>query len=56
MERNINFNAMRTQMANLWRPREGVTITDKGEGLILFRFYHPLDKDLVLEGGPWTFD
>ncbi|CAN0863252.1 hypothetical protein LINGRAHAP2_LOCUS8662 [Linum grandiflorum] len=55
-ERNINFNAMRTQMANLWRPREGVTITDKGEGLILFRFYHPLDKDLVLEGGPWTFD
>ncbi|CAN0898674.1 hypothetical protein LINGRAHAP2_LOCUS19847 [Linum grandiflorum] len=47
---------MRTQMANLWRPREGVTITDKGEGLIFFRFYHLLDKDLVLEGGPWTFD
>ncbi|CAN0922864.1 hypothetical protein LINGRAHAP2_LOCUS33266 [Linum grandiflorum] len=43
---------MRTQMANLWRLGEGVTITDKGEGLILFRFYHPLDKDSVLEGGP----
>ncbi|CAN0876275.1 hypothetical protein LINGRAHAP2_LOCUS11213 [Linum grandiflorum] len=55
-ERNINFNAMRTQMANLWRPRAGVTITDKGEGLIMFRFYHQLDMDLVLEGGPWTFD
>ncbi|CAN0884251.1 hypothetical protein LINGRAHAP2_LOCUS14784 [Linum grandiflorum] len=47
---------MRTQMANLWRPREGITITDKGEKLILFRFYHPLDMDLVLERGPWTFD
>ncbi|CAN0843308.1 hypothetical protein LINGRAHAP2_LOCUS3810 [Linum grandiflorum] len=47
---------MRTQMANLWRPRAGVTITDKGGGLILFRFYHQLDMDLVLEGGPWTFD
>ncbi|CAN0886623.1 hypothetical protein LINGRAHAP2_LOCUS15413 [Linum grandiflorum] len=47
---------MRTHMENLWRPREGVTIADKGEGLILFRFYHPLDKDFVLEGGPWTFD
>ncbi|CAN0880223.1 hypothetical protein LINGRAHAP2_LOCUS13542 [Linum grandiflorum] len=56
MDKNINFSAMHTQMANLWRPREGVTITDKGEGLILFCFYHPLDKDLVLEGGPWTFD
>ncbi|CAN0917031.1 hypothetical protein LINGRAHAP2_LOCUS30060 [Linum grandiflorum] len=55
-ERTINFNAMRTQMANLWRPREGISISDKGEGLILFRFYHPLDLELVLEGVPWTFD
>ncbi|CAN0881811.1 hypothetical protein LINGRAHAP2_LOCUS14449 [Linum grandiflorum] len=47
---------MRTQMANLWKPHEGISIFDKGEGLILFRFYHPLDRDLVLEGGPWTFD
>ncbi|CAN0885601.1 hypothetical protein LINGRAHAP2_LOCUS15161 [Linum grandiflorum] len=47
---------MRTQMANLWKPREGISIIDKGEGLILFRFYHPLDMDLVLDGGPWTFD
>ncbi|CAN0918851.1 hypothetical protein LINGRAHAP2_LOCUS31122 [Linum grandiflorum] len=31
-------------------------ITHKGEGLIMFCFYHPLDMDLVLEGGPWTFD
>ncbi|CAN0870587.1 hypothetical protein LINGRAHAP2_LOCUS9579 [Linum grandiflorum] len=37
-ERTINFNAMRTQMANLWKPREGISIIDKGEGLILFRF------------------
>ncbi|CAN0880810.1 hypothetical protein LINGRAHAP2_LOCUS13859 [Linum grandiflorum] len=28
---------MRTQMANLWWPREGITITNKGERLIMFR-------------------
>ncbi|CAN0863040.1 hypothetical protein LINGRAHAP2_LOCUS8615 [Linum grandiflorum] len=43
---------MQTQMANLWKPREGISISDKGEGLILFRFYHSLDRDLVVEGGP----
>ncbi|CAN0903310.1 hypothetical protein LINGRAHAP2_LOCUS22488, partial [Linum grandiflorum] len=37
-------------------PNNPFVSTDKGEGLILFRFYHPLDKNLVLEGGPWTFD
>ncbi|CAN0925330.1 hypothetical protein LINGRAHAP2_LOCUS34694 [Linum grandiflorum] len=29
-ERSINFNAMRTQMANLWKPHEGISISDKG--------------------------
>ncbi|CAN0875407.1 hypothetical protein LINGRAHAP2_LOCUS10814 [Linum grandiflorum] len=28
-ERSINFNAMRTQMANLWKPHEGISISDK---------------------------
>ncbi|CAN0858399.1 hypothetical protein LINGRAHAP2_LOCUS7230 [Linum grandiflorum] len=50
-EQSINFNAMQTQMANLWKPHEGISISDKGECLILFRFSHPLDRDLVLEGG-----
>ncbi|CAN0905789.1 hypothetical protein LINGRAHAP2_LOCUS23867 [Linum grandiflorum] len=47
---------MRTQLANLWKPKEGITIEDKGDGLILFRFYHPRDLRLVVEGGPWSFD
>ncbi|CAN0873541.1 hypothetical protein LINGRAHAP2_LOCUS10403 [Linum grandiflorum] len=40
-EWSLNFNAMRTQMANMWKPREGISISDKGNCLILFRFYYP---------------
>ncbi|CAN1137899.1 hypothetical protein LINPERHAP2_LOCUS10349 [Linum perenne] len=55
-DKNINFNAMKTQLANLWKPGRGISIEDRGEGLYLFRFYHHIDLRLVIEGGPWTFD
>ncbi|CAN0875424.1 hypothetical protein LINGRAHAP2_LOCUS10826 [Linum grandiflorum] len=37
-ERSINFNAMRTQMANLWKPHEGISISDKALGNALGSF------------------
>ncbi|CAN1744281.1 hypothetical protein LINPERHAP1_LOCUS2067 [Linum perenne] len=55
-DRSYNFNAMRTQLANIWKPGRGISIEDRGEGLVLFRFHHPLDLKLVMEGGPWSFD
>ncbi|CAN1743345.1 hypothetical protein LINPERHAP1_LOCUS1761 [Linum perenne] len=59
-DKTINFVAMKTQLANLWKPVRGVTIEDKGEGLYLFRFFHEIDLRLVVErgggGGGWMFD
>ncbi|CAN0925329.1 hypothetical protein LINGRAHAP2_LOCUS34693 [Linum grandiflorum] len=37
-EWSINFNAMRTQMANLWKPHEGISISDKALGNALGSF------------------
>ncbi|CAN0866840.1 hypothetical protein LINGRAHAP2_LOCUS9390 [Linum grandiflorum] len=48
-EKAYNFNAMRSQLANLWKPKEGVTIEDKGDGLILFLFYHERHLRLVMD-------
>ncbi|CAN1729935.1 hypothetical protein LINPERHAP1_LOCUS785, partial [Linum perenne] len=55
-DKSYNFNAMRTLLANIWKPGRGITIEDRGDGLILFRFYHPLDLRQVVDGGPWSFD
>ncbi|WOH11863.1 hypothetical protein DCAR_0831359 [Daucus carota subsp. sativus] len=55
-ERNINFNAMQNVLASLWRPKEGMDVHDIGGSRFSFVFYHPLDLQKVLEGGPWTFE
>ncbi|CAN0860624.1 hypothetical protein LINGRAHAP2_LOCUS7988 [Linum grandiflorum] len=47
---------MRTLLKNLWKPREGITIEDMGDELLLFRFYHSHDLCLRVDGGPWSFD
>lgn len=55
-DRNIRVNVMKEVLANVWRPRRGVTITETDKGLSLFQFYHRLDLETVVEGGPWSFD
>ncbi|KAK5844875.1 uncharacterized protein At4g02000-like [Gossypium arboreum] len=52
----INFQSMRTVMANLWYTIRGVSITDIGEKSILFRFFCKVDRDRVVKGSPWTFN
>ncbi|CAN0858802.1 hypothetical protein LINGRAHAP2_LOCUS7469 [Linum grandiflorum] len=47
---------MRKQLANLRKPKEGITIEDRGDGLILFRFFHERDLRLVMGGRPWLLD
>lgn len=51
-ERNINFNAMQNVLASIWRPKEGVEIHDIGEMRYSFVFYHPMDLQKVIDGGP----
>lgn len=55
-EKHINFQAMQNVLAALWRPKEGVEIHDLGGQRYSFVFYHVLDIQKVIDGGPWTFE
>lgn len=55
-DRNINFNAMKNRLADLWRPVKGVLIREIGDQKFIFQFFHAMDMRRILEGGPWTFD
>ncbi|MFQ6662351.1 hypothetical protein Gotur_030209, partial [Gossypium turneri] len=52
----INFQAMRTVLANLWHPLGGVSIADVGEKRFVFQFYCEMGFDRVVKGAPWTFN
>lgn len=43
-------------LASLWRPKEGVEIHDIRVQRYSFIFYHKLDLQKVIDGGPWTFE
>ncbi|KAL8106936.1 hypothetical protein AgCh_023655 [Apium graveolens] len=45
-ERNINVNAMKTKMADVWRPTMGINIKEIEPGIFLFQFYHKEDISL----------
>ncbi|XP_074323064.1 uncharacterized protein LOC141660008 [Apium graveolens] len=55
-EKNVNFTAMQNVLASLWRPKEVVEIHNLGAQRYSFVFYHILDLQKVLDGGPWTFE
>jgi hypothetical protein len=47
---------MKACLADVWRPVKSMTVKEASPGLYLFKFFHPLDVEGVLKGGPWTFD
>lgn len=55
-EKNINFHAMQNVMATLWRPREGMEVHDIGGMRYSFVFFHKMDMQKAIEGGPWSFE
>lgn len=55
-DKNINSQAMQNVLASIWRPKEGVEIHDLGGQRYSFVFFHVLDLQKVLDGGPWTFE
>ncbi|XP_074352981.1 uncharacterized protein At4g02000-like [Apium graveolens] len=55
-EKTINFQAMKNLMESLWRPREGMEVYSTGDLKYLFVFYHKMDVQNVMEGGPWSFE
>lgn len=55
-EKNINYNAMQNVMTGLWRPKEGMEVYEMGGLRYYFVFFHALDIQKVIDGGPWSFE
>ncbi|CAH9087432.1 unnamed protein product [Cuscuta europaea] len=55
-DRKIRFPVIKEMMASLWRPGKGLPVKEVGEKRHLFTFYHRLDMNRVLDGGPWQFE
>ena len=55
-DRVINLMAMKNTLASIWRPVKGVCIKELSSNLFLFQFFHELDMERVVKGGPWTFN
>ncbi|XP_074328037.1 uncharacterized protein LOC141665950 [Apium graveolens] len=55
-EKSINDRAMKSKLADVWKPAMGVTIKEIEPGIYLFQFYHIEDLNWVMNGGPWSFD
>lgn len=55
-EKSLNIRAMKSKLADIWRPVRGINIKDLKPGIFLFQFYHIDDMQWVLSGGPWSFD
>lgn len=55
--RKVNFSAMQDTLSSIWRPVKGVFMEETNvPNLYLFRFFHELDVQRVLDDGPWTFN
>lgn len=55
-KKNINFNVMQNVLTSLWRPKEGMEVHDLGGLRYSFVFYHKMDGQKVIDGGPWSFE
>ncbi|GMI94126.1 hypothetical protein HRI_003081900 [Hibiscus trionum] len=52
----VNVPAMKTTLANVWKPVGGIAISDIGENRFLFRFFNNVDANRVEKGGLWYFN
>lgn len=56
-DRKVNFIAMQDTLASIWRPVKGVFMEETNQpNMFLFKFFHDLDVQRVLNDGPWTFN
>lgn len=55
-EKGINVRALKSKLADIWKPARGINIKEIKSGVFLFQFYHMDDMQWVLKGGPWSFD
>lgn len=55
--RRMNFEAMKETLASIWKPVKGVYMEETSyPNLFIFKFFHVMDMQRVLNDGPWTFN
>lgn len=52
----VRAHIMMDRLSTIWMPVKGVAIKRLKQDRFLFQFYHKLDMERVLAGGPWLFD
>lgn len=55
-DKNVNKEAFRSVLSNIWRIVGGVKFKDLRDNIWLFEFTDEVHKRRVLEGRPWSFD
>lgn len=53
-EKNINVRAMKTKMADVWKPVMSINIKEFKSGIYVFQFFRKEDMLWVFNGGPWS--
>lgn len=54
-EKVINFQIFQNMMACIWKPGKGMMVKELGNNCYLFQFFHELDVEKVIDGGPWNY-
>ncbi|MCI04629.1 DUF4283 domain protein [Trifolium medium] len=54
--RPVRAHMVKGHMSDVWTPVRGVAIREVKAGIFMFRFFHHLDVQKVLKGGPWFFN
>ncbi|MBA0814764.1 hypothetical protein Gohar_020571 [Gossypium harknessii] len=52
----VHFPAMNSTLENLWHPVKRVQISDLEGKRFLFKFFHKMDLDRVVNGALWIFN
>jgi len=47
---------MKTILKNISKPDKGVVVKDLDNNMFSFQFFSTVDRDYVLNEGPWSFD
>lgn len=55
-QKPIRFIIMRERLATIWELVKGEAIKEVEKGVFVFQFFHILDLQKVVNGGPWYFD
>ena len=53
---SFHSKAMKIVLCNLWKPNKGLVTRDLDDNLFAFQFFSIVDRDYVLNEGPWAFD